>query len=66
MLQLAKVEEIAHKATLDCTRNDANKLSNTDFTMFRTELVKHNDYITNKIDDTFNRMIETEIYLDKY
>ena len=29
-------------------------------------MVKHNDYITNKIDDMFNRMVETEVYLDKY
>ena len=29
-------------------------------------MIKHNDYITNKVHDTFNRMIETEIYLDKY
>ena len=34
--------------------------------MFKNDLAKHNDYVLKKIEDTFNRMVETEIYLDKY
>ena len=42
------------------------KLSVRDFSGFKDDLSKHNDFMTKKIEDTFNRMIETEIYLDKY
>ena len=38
----------------------------TDHETFKEEFSKHNDYLIKKIEDTFNRMVETEIYLDKY
>ena len=66
MKQCSRAEEVSSKAKSECARLDAQKVSLTEHTTFRNEIVKHNDYMANKLDDTFNRMIDTEIYLDKY
>lgn len=37
-----------------------------DHETFKENIIKQNDYLIKKIEDTYNRMVETEIYLDKY
>ena len=63
---MKRTEMIALKSKIDLDRFDALKMSVESHNGFRDEISKHNSYICSKIEDVFNRMVETEIYLDKY
>ena len=63
---MKKTELIALKSKIDLDRFETLKMSVEKHNEFRDDICKHNAYICNKIEDVFNRLVETEIYLDKY
>jgi len=59
-------ETQARQMRIDFQKFDYTKLSISDHEDYATKRQDITDKLGNKIDDTYNRLVESEVYLDKY